>query len=107
MDDNDNTDNTNNNTDNTDNTDNTNNNTTDDSFLLKLLKLSSELVVNEHVTEMERTHVLRIMQTAIDILEHTDTDDYTDDLDFLHPVSFLNMSIVPYFICKSWVRTSK
>ena len=102
MDDNDNTDNTNN------NTDNTNNNTTDDSFLLKLLKLSSELVVNEHVTEMERAHVLRIMQTAIDILdEHTGTDDYTDDLDFLHPVSFLNMSIVPYFICKSWVRTSK
>ena len=40
-------------------------------------------------------------QTLSEFLEHT------DDVDFLHPVSFLNMWIVPYFICKSWVRTSK
>ena len=84
------------------------------SYLLKVLKISSEILkTNDDISETEKQHLINIIQTVLDVLtrevihdEHQQQDhvSFLKDIDLLHPMSFLNMKTLPFFICKGWLR---
>ena len=80
--------------------------------LINLLKICID-TINDHTLEkIEREECFRIMEAIINIM-HTENNNTVPDLDvlelivkeldILHPLSFLSVNSVTFFIVKSWV----
>ena len=69
--------------------------------------------INDHTLEkIEREECFRIMEARINIMYTENNNTVPDldvfelivkELDILHPLSFLSVNSVPFFIVKSWV----
>ena len=82
--------------------------------LLKMLKICSDMLSkNPNLGYIETQECFRIMENIIQNLNNKEdlssekkhiVQKFLDELDALHPLSYIDVKTVPFFICKSWVR---
>ena len=82
--------------------------------LLKMLRICADMLSkNPNLGYIETQECFRIMENIIKTLndkadispekKHV-LQKFLDELDALHPLSYMDVKTVPFFICKSWVR---